>query len=270
MSQFPVSGHATHTWPNGMQYTGNWEQSLPQGQGVFVWPNGDKYTGSSQDGLPHGQGKMEYSNGDIHKGAFLCGKKEGRGVMRLANGEMFEGNWRNDKFDVVDAIEAAEAKAAAEAAAAEFKAAAAEALAADSTVHSGSASQLIFILAFRSLFPRATLTLRRCHATFSIPTPVIKAGTLSLFPLASTLATVAARTKLFPGLSTPNMPLMKRARPFLLWAAHAELSASTLDASTPWQFRSLPTSPEFPKPFLRLKTLPLGTRLCIGCRFDCL
>ena len=177
---------------------------------------------------------------------------------------------------------AAEAKATAEAQAAAEAAAAGQAsfaasdthdpytIVADSLVHSGSASQLIFILAFWSLFPRATLTLRRCHATFSILTPVIKAGTLSLSPLASTLATVAARTKLFPGLSTLNMPLMKRARPFLLWAAHAELSVSTLDASTLWQFRSLPTSPEFPKPFLRLKTLPLGTRLCIGCRFDCL
>jgi hypothetical protein len=241
---------------------------------VYVWPNGDKYTGDSQDGLPHGQGEMEYSNGAIHKGAFLCGKKEGRGVTRLANGETFEGNWRNDKFDVVDAIEAAEAKAAAEAAAAEFKAAAeaaaAEALAADSTVHSVTASQLIFILVFWSLLPHATLTLRRCHATFSILTPVIKAGTLSLSPLASTLATVAARTKLFPGLSTLNMPLMKRARPFLLWAAHAELSVSTLDASTPWQCQSTPTSSDPPKPFLRLKMLPLGTRLCIGCRFDCL
>jgi hypothetical protein len=171
---------------------------------------------------------------------------------------------------------AAEAKATAEAQAAADAAAAGHAsfaasdahdaytIFADSLVHSGAASQLIFILVFWSLIPRATLTLRRCHATFSILTPVIKAGTLSLSPLASTLATVAARTKLFPGLSTLNMPGMKRARPFLLWAAHAELSASTLDASTLWQFRSLPTSPEFPKPFLRLKTLPLGTRLCIG------
>jgi hypothetical protein len=194
--------------------------------------------------------------------------------MRLANGETFEGNWRNDKFDIVDAIEAAEAKAAAEAAAAEFKAAAedaaAAALAAESMVHSGSAAQLIFILVFWSLLPRPTLTLRRCHATFSILTPVLKAGTLSLSPLASTLATVAARTKLFPGLSTLNIPVMKRARPFLLWAVHAELSVSTLDASTPWHCQSAPTSFDPPKPFLRLKMLPLGTRLCIGCRFDCL
>ena len=170
----------------------------------------------------------------------------------------------------------AEAQAAAEAAAAGQASFAADdthdayTIVADSLVHSGAASQLIFILVFWSLFPRATLTLRRCHATFSILTPVIKAGTLSLSPLASTLATVAARTKLFPGLSTLNVPGMKRARPFLLWAAHAELSASTLDASTLWHCQSGPTSTGFPKPFLRLKTLPLGTRLCIGCRFDCL
>ena len=46
---------------SGEQYTGQWEDNIPHGQGVVTRENGDRYAGQWRAGIPHGRGTATYA-----------------------------------------------------------------------------------------------------------------------------------------------------------------------------------------------------------------
>ena len=58
----------TYTYPNGIQYVGEFRDGRTNGQGTLTWPNGDKYIGEFRDDKRHGQGTMTYPSGSNQTG----------------------------------------------------------------------------------------------------------------------------------------------------------------------------------------------------------
>ena len=53
------------------------------------------FKGNFENDLPNGDGKIIYKNGDEFKGKFMNGKKEGKGILNLkANRKIIEGEWK--------------------------------------------------------------------------------------------------------------------------------------------------------------------------------
>lgn len=56
------------------------------------------YTGDLQNSEPNGNGSLVFNNGDSYSGAFVKGKLQGKGIYRWADGSKFEGEFKNDIF----------------------------------------------------------------------------------------------------------------------------------------------------------------------------
>jgi hypothetical protein len=87
----------TVTSENGSQYTDEWKDDLPRGQGVATHTNGEKYVGEwgcdecRPDAARHGQGIAYYPNGDTYEGEWRGGEPTGQGTYTFANGDKFQG-----------------------------------------------------------------------------------------------------------------------------------------------------------------------------------
>ena len=54
-----------------LKYSGNWINSLQNGQGQELWSDSSKYEGAFNNGLKHGYGEFEWpSEGSSYKGEF--------------------------------------------------------------------------------------------------------------------------------------------------------------------------------------------------------
>ena len=86
----------THTYANGSQYIGGWEDGKAQGQGTLTYPNGDQYIGEFKRGKRHGQGIHAWAVGGKYVGDWKDDRKNGQGTYTSKDGSWYVGEWRND------------------------------------------------------------------------------------------------------------------------------------------------------------------------------
>ncbi|MEG2789581.1 MAG: hypothetical protein RR942_17360 [Romboutsia sp.] len=82
-----------------LQYIGNFQNDMKDGNGMCELPNGCIYTGQWKYDLMDGIGKMIYVSQDEYIGNWKHGKKEGHGVYTWKNGGMYIGEFKNGKMD---------------------------------------------------------------------------------------------------------------------------------------------------------------------------
>ena len=59
------------------RFTGQLQDSLPQGKGEIMYPDGRRYKGEFQLGRWHGEGIATFPNGDIYKGEYRLDQRHG-------------------------------------------------------------------------------------------------------------------------------------------------------------------------------------------------
>jgi hypothetical protein len=82
---------------NGL-YTGEIENGIPNGEGMFTLPSGNKYLGGWKDGRMSGQGIGTYSDGRKYVGEWRDGKLNGQGTLTWSDGSKYVGDFKDDKF----------------------------------------------------------------------------------------------------------------------------------------------------------------------------
>ena len=74
------NGQGIYTYPDGLQYKGEWKEGRKHGQGTFTFADGRRYEGEWKKGMRHGQGKVidkkgvESKNGYWENGSFKGNK----------------------------------------------------------------------------------------------------------------------------------------------------------------------------------------------------
>jgi predicted aspartyl protease len=88
-----------HTWPNGEEYVGEWQNNKPNGQGTYTFPSGQKYVGEFRDGKYNGQGTYTFPSGEKYVGEFRDGKPNGFGIFYNSDGSIRnKGVWIDNQF----------------------------------------------------------------------------------------------------------------------------------------------------------------------------
>lgn len=87
----------TYRYPDGTEYTGEWKNGLPEGDGKLKLPDGSRFIGAFHLGVPEGTGILQQSDGTLYQGEWRAGTLEGLGVMEYVNGNRYEGEWHNDR-----------------------------------------------------------------------------------------------------------------------------------------------------------------------------
>ncbi len=113
------NGKGVMSWEDGTQYTGEFKDGLPHGEGTFEYPKGktkeigktkgikykgkpmslnlpmgQKYTGEVKDGERHGKGTLVYRSGTKYTGEFENGVKQGQGVLITSKDLKYEGEFQ--------------------------------------------------------------------------------------------------------------------------------------------------------------------------------
>lgn len=86
-----------HRYPNGVEYTGDWKNGLPEGDGALKLPGGSMFLGKFKHGLPNGTGALQKTDGSFYQGEWSQGQRDGLGIMEYPNGNRYEGEWQNGK-----------------------------------------------------------------------------------------------------------------------------------------------------------------------------
>merc|ERR1712194_271910 len=89
-------GQGIYSWEDGTRYTGEFEDDVISGQGVFVDAEG-VYEGQFLRSLQHGRGVYKYAGGMVYMGQFLEGERHGRGKMIWPDGSEYDGEWSHGK-----------------------------------------------------------------------------------------------------------------------------------------------------------------------------
>jgi len=82
---------------DGTVYVGEFENSIPHGNGETLSPLGDSYVGEWSNGRRHGTGDLVFANGDSYVGEFVNGILEGKGVMK-SQSVSYEGSFKDGVF----------------------------------------------------------------------------------------------------------------------------------------------------------------------------
>jgi hypothetical protein len=90
-----LHGQGVYTFVSGEVYIGEFEDGSRTGQGTFTWTNGDIYVGEFQDGPPSGQGTLTWSEGKIYVGEFQDGSQTGQGTLTWPNGDIYVGGFQD-------------------------------------------------------------------------------------------------------------------------------------------------------------------------------
>jgi len=79
-----MTGHCIRIDTAGDAYFGNIVLGMVAGPGTMYYANGDNYTGDWADDLPNGQGQMIYGKtGNTYMGGWKNGKRHGKGTMHF-------------------------------------------------------------------------------------------------------------------------------------------------------------------------------------------
>ena len=79
-----MTGHCIRIDTSGDAYFGSVVLGIFAGLGTIYYANGDNYTGDWADNLPNGQGEMVYGKtGNRYVGGWKNGKRHGKGTMQF-------------------------------------------------------------------------------------------------------------------------------------------------------------------------------------------
>ena len=96
---------------DGSEYTGEWLNEEPDGNGVKVFPQTDsksgvklstvrvKYEGQFKRGRAHGTGKWTFANGSSYEGMWENDEKHGQGKLISKKGNILTGKWINGTLE---------------------------------------------------------------------------------------------------------------------------------------------------------------------------
>jgi hypothetical protein len=90
------SGVGTLTSPDGV-YRGQWQQGVPDGEGIFEGADGAHYDGGWREGRQSGFGLAEGPPGLVYEGTWVRGQKQGFGREVRPDGSAYEGDWLEGK-----------------------------------------------------------------------------------------------------------------------------------------------------------------------------
>ncbi len=82
----------------GGDYSGQLENSMPNGWGRLQMPDGQQFVGEWEAGKPNGRGTVILSNGGVYKGELKNGRRHGHGRYTEPGGKIIEGLWNNGQY----------------------------------------------------------------------------------------------------------------------------------------------------------------------------
>ncbi len=83
--------------PDGAEYIGQLEDSMPHGEGSLTAADGSKYVGEFRNGIWHGQGTFTGTDGTVIKGRFNQGEFIGEFEVELIDGTKYFGEMKDVK-----------------------------------------------------------------------------------------------------------------------------------------------------------------------------
>lgn len=83
---------------NGSKYSGEFNNGVMDGTGVYEWHNGVRYEGTLVCNRLEGEGKYTWTNGSMYKGEVNEGLRNGYGELRIVDGKLYIGEWLNGKM----------------------------------------------------------------------------------------------------------------------------------------------------------------------------
>ncbi len=87
----------TISWDGGT-YTGQLEDGIPHGKGVWIHSDGREYTGDFKEGSITGRGTMLFPGGEEYRGDFKDGVAHGQGTMTHPQRGSISGRWVNGRY----------------------------------------------------------------------------------------------------------------------------------------------------------------------------
>ncbi|KAJ8377611.1 hypothetical protein AAFF_G00255690 [Aldrovandia affinis] len=86
-------GVGTHSSPDGLVYTGEWQNDQLNGWGRLQHASGAVYEGQFKDNMFHGQGMYTFRSGSKYAGSFKENRVEGEGEYTDAQGLVWTGSF---------------------------------------------------------------------------------------------------------------------------------------------------------------------------------
>ena len=87
----------TKIYQNGDKYTGEFNNNLKYGKGIYYYKSGNRYEGNFKDDKREGKGILYYYDGNRYEGDFKDNKIEGKGILYYNDGDRYEGDFKDDK-----------------------------------------------------------------------------------------------------------------------------------------------------------------------------
>lgn len=91
-------GEGRFVYTNGDKYLGNWAKGKKEGSGKYIFKNGIHYQGHFKNDFFDGQGTMYFKDQSKYVGYWKQGKRDGSGTLTLANGEKISGTWSKGQY----------------------------------------------------------------------------------------------------------------------------------------------------------------------------
>jgi len=82
-----------YTYPDGAVYSGEWQNNMRHGQGIWTRPDGTRYAGEWHNDKPDGMGTLVKPDGSIYTGEWESGKRHGQGIYTRPDGTKLSGEW---------------------------------------------------------------------------------------------------------------------------------------------------------------------------------
>jgi hypothetical protein len=79
------------------KYSGNWNNGVKDGKGVFTLRDYSVYEGDFLNGEITGSGTRTYADGTVYVGGWLDGEKAGYGVETASDGQVYKGTWAGNR-----------------------------------------------------------------------------------------------------------------------------------------------------------------------------
>merc|ERR1719343_1959975 len=85
------------TWPEGSEYTGQFERGRANGNGELFRTDGSVYKGHFVEDSMQGEGCMRWKDGVEYVGQFAQNKRDGNGRMTWTSGKWkcYNGSWKD-------------------------------------------------------------------------------------------------------------------------------------------------------------------------------
>ena len=77
-----MQGFGKLSWPDGVEYVGQFSNDKFQGQGQYKFDDGKIYVGGWNEGKQHGEGKL-ISGNKVKIGRWLFGDRDGEWIQEI-------------------------------------------------------------------------------------------------------------------------------------------------------------------------------------------